>query len=79
METNVIGKRIKKERERKRLTREELAKVTGYGTVAIQSWEIGKNIPRVSSLIDLCDYFGCTSDYLIGRTDRRSWRTDDEG
>lgn len=42
------------------------------GPYTVQSWEQGRHLPEVDTIERLCDFFGCSFDYLFGRTDHRN-------
>ena len=50
---------------------EELGKIIGVTKSAVSSWERGINYPNMNILIQLCDIFNCSLDYLVGRSDVR--------
>ena len=54
------------------LTQEELAKKIGYTRTAISAWEIGRNEPSNADTIKLANYFGVSTDYLLGKSDIRN-------
>ena len=37
----------------------------------ISDWKNGRSVPNAISLVKLADYFGCSVDYLLGRTENR--------
>ena len=37
----------------------------------ISDWKNGRSVPNAVSLVKLADYFGCSVDYLLGRTEHR--------
>jgi hypothetical protein len=37
----------------------------------ISDWKNGRSVPNAVSLVKLADYFGCSVDYLLGRTEKR--------
>ena len=37
----------------------------------ISDWKNGRSVPYAVSLVKLADYFGCSVDYLLGRTEHR--------
>ena len=49
-------------------TKYSLAKECKIGNSAVSKWSKGK-IPNTENMVNLADYFGCSLDYLIGRTD----------
>jgi len=57
---------VKKLREEKELTQEELAKKMGVIRQTISAIECGSN-PSVDLLKQLADYFGVTTDFILGR------------
>lgn len=61
--------RLKKLREGKNLLSKELAKIINVEPATITNWEKGKRSPKEDMLIKLADYFDCSIDYLLGRTD----------
>ncbi len=65
---NILGDRIKKERENLKLTREDLAKRIGVSYSAVSMYEQGKREPNYNLIIKICKIFNCDADYLIGLT-----------
>ena len=64
--------RIKELRKQHNLTQEQLGQVIDVSKYSILLYEKGKNYPDVRGLIGLADYFGVSTDYLLGRTDDKS-------
>lgn len=64
-------KAIKAERALLGMTQEELAKEFGVSRETVVRWESGYQLPPSHVLIDLADKFGCSVDYLLGRTKDR--------
>lgn len=56
-------------REERNLTQDDIAKAIGTSRTNIGRWEKGTNEPCSSCLISLADYFECSVDYLLGRSD----------
>lgn len=48
---------------------DELAEKINVSRQAIGSYETGRRDPDTKTISALCDVFGCTSDYLLGRSD----------
>lgn len=69
---NILGKRIKRERENKGLSQIELAKLLKISNTTLSQYETGQRIPGDEIKIKLADIFECTLDYLLGRTDNRA-------
>ena len=61
--------RIKELRIQKNMSQMDLAVATGISQSAIAKWELGKTEPTASAIIILANFFGETSDYLLGLTD----------
>ena len=72
METlQVLGGRLRELRKEKKLKQRELAALLGVTEVHYRLVEAGKiNIPTLT-LCTLADYYGVTTDYLLGRSDQR--------
>ena len=58
---------IDAERARKGMSNDQLAERLGVTRKTIYNWMNSGNIP-LSSLIQMADFFGCSIDYLLGRT-----------
>lgn len=72
MEGNMIfAKRIKKLRETRGESQEDLAKLVGYKKQAISHWEINGKIPRTRALEIIAKHYETTSDYLLGINSER--------
>ena len=46
-----------------------VSELCGLPSDAVRRYESGEAAPRIPALIALADYFGTTSDYLVGRTE----------
>lgn len=49
------------------LSQAALAKSIGVSQKAIDYWERGVNEPKATYIVLLADFFGVTTDYLLGR------------
>lgn len=58
-------RRIKKAREQKGLTREQLAERIGVSPSAIGKWETGDRTPSSDTLARLSEELGVSTDYLL--------------
>ncbi|MBQ4268452.1 MAG: helix-turn-helix transcriptional regulator [Clostridia bacterium] len=56
-------------RIQKGLSQMELSKATGISQSAIAKWELGKTEPTASAIVALANFFGETTDYLLGVVD----------
>ena len=67
----VFGKRLKELRTAAKRTQPEMGELLNCTKSNYQKIEYGEiNIP-ITSLITLADYFGVSTDYLLGRKDER--------
>lgn len=53
------------------LTQTELAKRIGISRDTLSRYELGKLDPGSADICRVADYFGVSTDYLLGRSDRR--------
>lgn len=60
----IIG--LRKERN---ISQTELGKAIGVSARAISYWEQGVNEPKATYIAKLAEYFGVSSDYLLGLED----------
>lgn len=67
-----FGERLKELREDKGLLNKDLAKAINVEPATITNWEKGNRSPKEDVLIKIADYFNCSLDYLLGRTDNKS-------
>ena len=61
--------RIKELRKQKNMSQMELSKATGLSQSAIAKWELGKTEPTATAIVVLAEFFGETTDYLLGVID----------
>lgn len=59
---------LKEIREKKNITQTKLSVELEVSQELISHYETGKSKPNIETLIKLADYFNCSTDYLIGRT-----------
>ncbi|MGG0753738.1 helix-turn-helix domain-containing protein [Brevibacillus laterosporus] len=63
----MIGKRLIELRGS--LTQEEVADKIGISRARLGHYEIGRSKPDVDTLQLLADFYHCSTDYILGRTD----------
>lgn len=68
----MLGNNIKELRKAKRMTQKELADTLHVSQQTVGSWETERAIPGADTLAQLADYFGVTTDYLLGRSEKKS-------
>lgn len=62
-----IGKMILQLRKQKKITQDEFAAELGVTAAAVSKWENGYTLPDIMMLCALADFFGVTTDELLGR------------
>ena len=62
---NQIGQRIRKHRERSRLSQEQLAERADVSSQTISTAETGKKRLRVENIIKICEALEISPDYLL--------------
>ncbi len=67
-----LGDRLKKLREEKGLSQIELARALNISNVMLSRYEKNKRSPDYETLNKLADYYGVSTDYLLGRIDIRN-------
>lgn len=63
--------RLRGLRKEQGMTQQEMAEACGIKPRTYQDYEYNKSYPTVAGLIFLADFFGVTTDYLLGRSDKR--------
>lgn len=66
-----LGRRLTKLREEKGLTQKKLAKLLNMSNGTISNYENNVHSPDPNTLCRLADFYGVTTDYLLGRTNYR--------
>lgn len=67
----IFKERLKTLRTERRIYQREVAEHLGITLRSYQSYESGESEPNLERLKALADYFGVTTDYLLGRSDQR--------
>ena len=74
----IFSARLKKLRTQKGITQSEIAEIFHYHLRKYQRIENGEVNVYVLTLSKLADYFGVTTDYLLGRSDEGGPQETDE-
>ena len=69
MENNFNLNNLKVIRELKNYTQTKVSVHMEVSQETISSWEVGRTMPTIPNLVKLADYYNCSIDYLLGRTD----------
>ncbi len=64
---NIFGRRLQQLRERRRISRRVLAELCGLSQNAVGRYERGERSPSTRTVVLLADFFGVTTDWLLGR------------
>jgi transcriptional regulator with XRE-family HTH domain len=68
----LLSQRIKELRKEMGLTQLELSERIGVSPSTVGGYEQGVREPDRTMAIKMADLFGCSLDYLMGRTDKRN-------
>ena len=68
---SVLSERLLQLRKEAGLKQEEVSEQSGVAYRSYRRYEAGEREPSASSLGALADFFGVTTDFLLGRTDVR--------
>ena len=64
-------RRIRDLREDNDLTQAQVAEFLGVKQTTYSKYELGKILVPIDILIQLCEFYHVSLDYLVGRSDRR--------
>ena len=59
---------LKKLREKKKMTQTRLSVEIEVSQEIISHYEVGESKPNIDNLIKIADFFQCSTDYLLNRT-----------
>ena len=63
-----FGELLQELRKDHRLSQKQLVDVIAVTTGTVSNYENNQHLPDIEKLIMLADYFGVTTDYLLGRS-----------
>ena len=67
----IMYQRIRDLREDRDLTQKQIAQMLGMSQTGYSKYETGENDIPTAVLIKLADFYQTTTDYLLGRTDKK--------
>ena len=67
---HIFGQRVNQLRKEKGVTQTALSQLLGITSTQMSDIEHGNPATPFPRLCLLCDYFGVSADYLLGRTDQ---------
>ena len=70
-----FGDKLRALRMEKKLTQNDLAARLGIVGASVSSYEKSKQYPSVEVLIQLCQIFDVSADYLLGLSDDKNFNT----
>ena len=76
MDKNVLYDRIKELADKQNLSIRRLEEKLGFGNGVINRWR--KTTPGIDKIEAVANFFGVTTDYLLGRTDTPQFTRKDE-
>lgn len=62
----------------RKISQQEIADIIGTKRSTVSMWELGASDPDTETLTKIADYFGVTTDYLLGREESTSASQDEE-
>jgi transcriptional regulator with XRE-family HTH domain len=69
-ERQVIGARIAAARRSAGISQADLGKQIGVSGQTISNWETSRYLPSASDVVSLVHTLGCTSDFILGLSDK---------
>lgn len=69
---SIFPSRLRSLMDEKKVTQAELAKICGVQRQSVAQWREGNTRPEILSLGKIAEFFGVSSDYLIGLTDNKT-------
>lgn len=75
----MIGRRLERLRIAKELSQSEVARALNLTQQAIDNYEKGAREPKGSILVRLAQFYGVTTDYLLGRTEESAGQEEPAG
>ena len=63
----IVADNLRAHRAVARLSQQEVADRTGNSLASIKAWENGENAMNIVALNDLADFYGVSTDSLMGR------------
>lgn len=63
----MLGENIRAQRKLRRITQVELATALGVSKQSVCNWENNNIMPSIQMLLNIAQYFGVSTDLLLGR------------
>lgn len=68
---NILASRLRALRKERRLRQEDVARELDLSTNGYQRYELDERDPTAPIIVGMADFYGVTTDYLLGRSDHR--------
>ncbi len=68
----MLGQNLRRLRRERGLGQAELGRRIGASKQSVSNWENDNIMPSIDILVRLADYFGVSTDLLLGREERRT-------
>ena len=65
----IVGERLKRLRKERGVTAQALADAIGVKRRVLVYYESSDRDPSLESIVNIANYFDCSIDYLVGRSD----------
>lgn len=65
----IFAERLLELRKEKNISQAALAKQLDVSFAVVCYWETDRSEPTAPNIVKIADYFGVTTDFLLGRTD----------
>lgn len=62
---------IAAERALRSMSQSDLANELGVSRLTVARWELGESTPNVETITKIADFFGVSTDYILGRSMER--------
>lgn len=69
----MFGERLKMLREKAGVSQQKIADIVDLTQQAVGKWENNKAEPDLTTVAKLADFFDCSTDYLLGKTNIRKY------
>ena len=76
---NIFGERLRTLRKGKGLVMADICDLLGVSSAQVSDMENGKTGTTLARLVVLADFYGVSTDYLLGRADDPAWRGKEDG
>ena len=67
----ILAERLRILRKEKHMRQEDIAAVLGLSTNGYQRYELNQRDPDAPLIVAIADFYGVSTDYLLGRSDER--------